>query len=378
MGSGFQTVNSFVLPDYGWGSKCLFLPGCKKALVLYAHRALFIADMMRGKYDGEPWEISEHDWIDYKTIIVETDDIFFNCKENQFIYRLDLRYGNLTTVVGNVKNSNSAPLAHHGAYLAYVSGNNVNIYSLTENRQITSIASNTDPNSKILFHPSGEFYIFMNSYKIIAYRTVTGIKLWEMNPSEWFTRGDYWGFTPDGRYFILCPYEESIRVCDSFTGAKLATFRKGNDDNVTEAHLSSDGKLLIASSCDGKLRVWDMEKAQKLSLDGTYKPNTYGEDTIVLKCKMDGHKEKTIYSVSPSPDFRRAVTRDERTFYLWDIQGCRLLDQFSIEQPIDDYKIIWHGATASLFVAENTDGVSFDRPKYNGRPYVKISEINII
>lgn len=375
----FLLQNSFELKSYGWGACARFFPNCTKAVIFFAHRALFIADIVRQRY-SEYFEAPEDFFIDYEAAAIDETGVAYNCTNGSGIFYFHIESGEILEIARDVTVRASVPLACCAGNLAYATDTGIQICSINENSSGIHIQKAVDPSSKLLFHPSGSFIVFMNSSCVSAYQLKNSIEMWELTPSEWFTRKDYWEFTPDGKYFILCPYEESIRICNSFTGRELAFFRKGNDDDVTEAHLSPDGNLLISSSCDGKLRVWDFEKALKLARGGVYRGGPYGEDNLVLNGSLAGHKEKGVSSVSPSPDFKAAIsyTQWDRTFYLWDLKNCQLLGQLSFEYPVDDYKILWNGSNAKLFVAENTDGMSFGGPvPHSGPSRIRISEMMV-
>lgn len=372
----FLLQNSIELKSYGWGACVRFSPNCSRAVVFFAHHAMFIADFVRQRY-SECFEASEDFYIDYETVAIDEKGVAYNYTDDPGIFYFHIGSSKIYEIANDAKVRARVPLVCCAGNIAYATDTGIHIRSITENPTEILIKRNVDPSSKLLFHPSGSYIVIMNSSCISANQTNSGIEMWDITPTEWFTRNDFWEFTHDGKYFILCPYEESIRVCNALTGRELAFFRKGNDDDVTEAHLSSDGNLLISSSCDGRLRVWDFEKALQLSRGGAYKSGFRGEDNLVLKGSLTGHKEKGVSSVSPSPDFKTAIsyTRWDRTFYLWDLKSGQLLGQQSFQCPVDDYKILWNGSNARLFVAENSDGVSYDKAlPYRGPGHIRISE----
>lgn len=380
MSSSFRTINSFILKNLGWGSIVRFIPGCKKVLILYAHRALFTADLKSGRYDSKRWEVPEDDFINYDTMAIEANGVVFHSVRSSTIYRLDLKTEIISSIIENITIERKTPISQFGSFIAFTSVDGIQIYSTNTNQLICSIQVEVDDNSKILFHPTGSFVLYMNSEKITAYRVIDGEKLWDVKSIDWYTRDDYWEFTPDGRYLIICGYEDCIRVYDSFTGISLATFCKGNDDMVTEAHLSLDGKSLISSSLDGKLRIWNSQLERSVKKSRGYLAKSRKKIPPSIKILMDGHKDTMVSSVSPNTDFQLAIsfTPDDRTFYFWDIENGNLLDQISFEHSIDDFRIIWKGSCAKLFVAENS--ASFPSKREESPvvpPMFRISEIDI-
>ena len=382
MKTQFHETKSLSIPNHGWGSRVIFFPGCQRALVLYAYRALFTVDCVSGTYDKRHYETENTDRIDYNSIHVTPYSVFFKL-DNQGICCLDIVSQTLTTILPEARMTGGGRLSVCGNFLAYVSKEGPCVCSVSEREILSSVTAYTEAsNSRVLFHPSGTFYLFGNSKTVTALRTQTGEKLWEIEPVEWFLNKDYWGFSQDERYFIHCPYEQCIGVYNASDRGISAQFRKGNAELVTEAHMNAEGTLLISSSYDGKLRVWDFKKAMSLSKNGIYQGLRHetGEDSRVLRVVIEGHKESKVTSVSPSPDFKLAVSYTEwdRTFYLWDILNGELIHQISFENPIDDFKVVWHGNVPKIFVIENSEGSNFERNRIREiPPFIRISETTI-
>jgi WD40 repeat protein len=374
----FTRERTFALENYGWGSNARFFPDCKKALVMYAKRAFFLVDLLQGHYEKGHWELSDSCSIDYDGITIDHDGVFCYSSRDYQLYFLDLYLRKIHPIISDIQIERRIPLARCKEFLAYADDKGIYVYSLAEKKTISHLQMDVDDNSKMLFHPTGNYIVCMNSDHVSALDTKSGSLLWQKNPSEWFVKGDYWEFTPDGQYFILCPYEANVRVYNAHTGDGMAMFRKGNDETVTQAHLRADAKYLITSSYDRKIRVWDFEQARTLGGKSAYRPlDRYDEDGKVLVQTIDGHDERGVTAVSPNPDFSVAIsyTDWDWKFYLWNLHTGELLDTLSFEMPIDDYKIIWRGRTASLFVAENTEGFSLGRMvRRTTPPFIRISE----
>ncbi len=364
---------SHQLQSKGWGSEVKFFGSGCDALALFAHRVLFTIDCQNGTY-RKCWELDEGVRIDN---LVTRDKEAFLRAENGTIFRVDRENEGLEAVLESTGRDINSALQASETLLAYTEKGCLTLYSPGERNIVAKVPVTTDSSSKMLFHPSGDFIVYMNSKSVTAYRIRPFEVMWELKPSEWFLQEDFWEFSKDSRYFIICPYEASTRVCDAYTGKALAVFRKGNDEIVTEAHLSQDNKLLIASSCDHSVRVWDFEKSQRLSRGQTYHAPkfSYGLDKDVLRIALSDHKEKCVDAVMPSDDFKRAIsyTEGDSTFYCWDIETGGLLGKHSFEFPIDDYRVEWHHQTAELHVVENTDGPNFENNLRPAPPFIRFS-----
>lgn len=386
------TINSTsIVANRGWAAKCLFINDCENALVLYAHRALTIVDCKSGHYEKNSWDLGEGVYIKYESILIEDDYVFF-WGDNGKIYRFDIGNRILDRFAQETQDPDQrTSLQYHcgnhvlDSLLAYITDDSIIIKTMITNVPVkpwSRIPVDTDPNSKLLFHPSGKYIVYMNSDFVTMYRIHPFEEIWQIKPFEWFTKDDYWEFSNDGEYFLICPYESSIKVCNAYTGRPLALFKKGNDDTVFEAHLSEGNKRIISCSGDKMVRVWNLEKALMLSKNGAcYTPDQYssGPDMKALLASIEGFKQNTVSNVSPSPDFKKAIafTKFDSTFYYLDLENSNILCQHKFEHPIDDFKVTWNGTKANLFVAENTEGFRFDSAIRPVPPYIRISELDI-
>ena len=62
---------SFIVPNYGWVSKAMFFTDRRKALVLYAHKALFTVSCDSQSYNNGHIESEALD-IDYDSLFIVT------------------------------------------------------------------------------------------------------------------------------------------------------------------------------------------------------------------------------------------------------------------------------------------------------------------
>ena len=62
-------------------------------------------------------------------------------------------------------------------------------------------------------------------------------------------------YTPDGNYVIAASADKNIGVWDASSGTQVNTLI-GHSDAVLSLSISHDGKLLVSSSKDGTIRLW--------------------------------------------------------------------------------------------------------------------------
>lgn len=167
--------------------------------------------------------------------------------------------------------------------------------------------------------------------------------------------------TEDGRGVISSSEDESCILWDLVTGERLRTFKghgfkvpelvRGQGRTVDKVSIVPDGKLVILSTTGGGCRVWNIQnsvvipitpplgKAVAITPDGKWVisiisiPESSTADSLIIwnlktgkEHKIIKHYSKSLFSVSASPDGKRAITASaDGTCFLCDIENGKIL-----------------------------------------------------
>lgn len=376
----FDHHDSFNVDIQGWGAHCHIVNNGDRILVFYARRAIMLINRKMRAYEKKHWDLGEEIGIDDKSAFIDDENAYW-LTDYKELYHLDLNVNQMDRVgETNVpKNDSRGKLQYCKDKIGYICEDGVHIYSVLSKRYICTIPINSDPNSKVLFHPSSEIILFMTSDSVVAYRINPIEELWRITPPDWFWVEDYWEFSKDGRFLLLCPNESSIVVLDSFSGEVQASFSKGNDATIYRAHFSSDNRNIVACSGDGLVRVWNFEKAQKLVEDRRVGGNKFSYKDEILRSVFSEHKDNIVSDVMWLDDFSRIIsfTQWDSTFYLWDVEAQEVFEQVTFEHPIDDYRLIQDNNGIKLIVVENTEGMRQNNSVRAIPPFIRVNEFLI-
>ena len=71
-------------------------------------------------------------------------------------------------------------------------------------------------------------------------------------------------FSPDAKSIVTASWDDTARIWDASTGAQLAELR-GHTSSVLSALFSPDGKFIVTASADGTARIWDASTGKSLA-----------------------------------------------------------------------------------------------------------------
>jgi WD40 repeat protein len=180
------------------------------------------------------------------------------------------------------------------------------------------------------------------------------LELWELRTGRrlWTSEGDLLGpisscaFSPDGRSIGVGTRAGAVSVLDTETGATRKAF-SGHREAVTDVAWSGDGAVILSSSVDSTLTLWEtgesgvagIERDDRLWVvaranDGTLlarpgkattRSSAVERPAIVLdaetrakRAELTGPGGSGIGAASFSPDCTRIVTTGRRQLHLWE------------------------------------------------------------
>ncbi len=135
-------------------------------------------------------------------------------------------------------------------------------------------------------------------------------------------------FSPDGARIVTASSDNTAKVWDARTGAKLVDLA-GHTDTVNSAVFSPDGARILTASLDNTSKVWDARTGAKLAdLAGhvsfvnsaVFSPDGARIARTGAKLfDLAGHTSSATSAVF-SPDGARIVTASEdKTAKVWDV-----------------------------------------------------------
>jgi len=106
-------------------------------------------------------------------------------------------------------------------------------------------------------------------------------------------------FSPDGKLIVSSSWDNTLKVWQSETGREIRTLH-GHKDQVTSCDVSPDGRLIASSSYDKTIILWRVDRLEKVRV-------------------LTGH-EGMVNGCAFSPDGRvLASVGEDRTTRLWDV-----------------------------------------------------------
>ena len=295
--------------------------------------------------------------------------------ETGFDYEISDNFG--SSISNRVQFSNDSKMA------AMVGNRTLCVFNTETGDRITSANVMTENDAKLKFHPSGSFITYMNYHTLSAYQIPSMEKMWEYAFDDGGPNMASWDFSQDGFMMVLANYEDALTAMKSYTGKVIASFTKGNNDNLLDAHFSDDGKKIIASSADKLIRVWNLEKAIKMtSIQASSTRNSYQPTTSLLDVVTGKHDDSMIDKVFAYDNFTKAlsITSWDSVIYSWDITTGELLDRVVLGFSIEDIKFLIENENHYLIVAGISDEYAMNanlRPRPDQGPMIRICKFRL-
>ncbi|KAF8599427.1 WD40 repeat-like protein [Ceratobasidium sp. AG-I] len=111
----------------------------------------------------------------------------------------------------------------------------------------------------------------------------------------------------DGKLIVSSSYDHTVSVWEAETGQPLMAPLRGHAGIVYSAAFSPDSRLIVSGSADKSIRIWDLEKG------------------LELISPLRGHSAQ-VSSVSFSPDGLRIVSgSDDATVRIWSVATGKML-----------------------------------------------------
>jgi WD40 repeat protein len=116
----------------------------------------------------------------------------------------------------------------------------------------------------------------------------------------------------DGRRLLTSSSDQKLRLWDTDTGKELRVFA-GHTNSIQSAALSPDGKRVLSGSLDGTVRLWDVDTGKELR-------------------QMTGHTD-VVWSVAFGPEGRALSGGGDAdgTMRVWDLNTCKQAAAFSVD-----------------------------------------------
>jgi WD40 repeat protein/GTPase SAR1 family protein len=268
------------------------------------------------------------------------------------------------------------------------------LWDAESGKEIRTLSGHKGPVKSCALSPDGT--------RIISASEDKTLKLWEFKSGKLIrTFPGHKGpvkscaFSPDGSYILSSSSDKTLKLWEVVSGKEIRTFfgyKKGVHDfghrsDVNSCMFSLDGTLLISTSDDQKLKLWDVESGKGiltfsghvdpvnncvLSPDGMCILSASNDNTLKL-WEMKSGKEMHTYSghknfvlcCALSMDGKRIIsTSYDRTLKLWDYASGKLI--ISIQLPWIPYYVAVSPQNPTLAVTANQNGTltMFDFSKY--------------
>jgi WD40 repeat protein/serine/threonine protein kinase len=224
--------------------------------------------------------------------------------------------GEVRRFVGHTRGINGLAVSRDGRYiLSGARDRTVRLWELETGKEIRRFEGHTYNVSWVALSPDGRRALS------ISHLVDPVIRFWDIQTGKelpfWKLPAAYAvAFSPDGHRFLTSDHEYKLHLWDLASGEELQCF-EGHTAEARSVAFSPNGRLILSGSRDKTMRLWDAETGKELR-------------------RFEGHRFETsesewwhaVWSVTFSPDGRRALSCAPDSMRLWDVKTGREIRRF--------------------------------------------------
>ena len=213
--------------------------------------------------------------------------------QGEYYKVLDIK-GNIIRSIKLNNNSSFIGASYDKESLYAINENDLEIYNINnpdKDKFFTVESKSNKETSKILYFyniPNEEKIIVLRNDRIEVLNILNGTKTTLINEVKFDSSIETYGFSPDGKILSLGFENGEISIRDSFTLKPIIELSDKHEESIILFSYNEEGNLLLSSSEDKTVKLWDLESGQLL--------NTIEDQSRAIAFfKAD---QKSIFSIS--------------------------------------------------------------------------------